>query len=52
LFGLDLLGEIPAGAALLQRLGQNPNVQGIAARRDAGMASFIAAARAKVQAAG
>lgn len=52
LFGLDLLGEIPAGAALLQRLGQNPNVQGIAARRDAGMANFIAAARSKVQAAG
>jgi glutathione S-transferase len=51
-FGLDLLGEIPAGGALLQRLGQNPNVQGIATRRDAGMASFIAATRAKVQAAG
>ena len=31
-FGLDLLSEIPAGAALLQRLGQNANVQGIAAR--------------------
>jgi len=44
------LSEIPAGAALLQRLGQNPNVQEFAARRDAGMAGFIAAMRAKVQA--
>jgi glutathione S-transferase len=51
-FGLDVLSDIPAGAALLQRLGQNPNVQGIAARRDAGMAPFIAAMRAKVQVAG
>jgi len=51
LFGLDLLDGIPAGGGLLQRLGQNPNVQGIAARRAAGMAGFIAATRAKVLAA-
>jgi len=51
LFDLDLLGEMPAARALLQRLGENPNVQAIARNHDAAMPGFIAAMRAKVQAA-
>jgi glutathione S-transferase len=49
LWGLDLLGKMPAAQALLQRLGENPNVRDIAAKRDAAMPAFIAAARARVQ---
>ncbi len=52
LFGLDLLGDIPGAQALLQKLGQNPHVQAIAAKRDAGMPLFVAAMRARVQGAG
>jgi glutathione S-transferase len=52
LFGLDLLGDMPGARALLQKLGENPNVKAIGARRDAGMPGFIAAMRARVQAAG
>jgi glutathione S-transferase len=51
LFGLDPLGEMPAAGALLQRLGENPNVQAIARNHDAAMPGFIAAMRAKAQAA-
>jgi len=51
LFGLDPLAEIPAAQSLLQRLAQNPHVQAIARNRDAAMAQFIAATRAKVKAA-
>jgi glutathione S-transferase len=51
LFGVDALGEMPAARALLQRLGENPNVQAIARNHDAAMPAFIAAMRAKVQAA-
>jgi len=52
LFGLDLLGDNPAAQALLQRLGENPNVRAIAATRDAGMPAFVAKMRARLQAAG
>jgi glutathione S-transferase len=49
LFGLDLLGDLPAAKSLLQRLGENPHVKAIAARRDAGMPAFVAAVRARLQ---
>mgnify|MGYP001826132832 CR=1 FL=1 len=52
LFGLDLLGEIPAAGQLLQRLAQNPNVSGIAASRDAAMPAFIVSARERYRSAG
>ncbi len=52
LFGLDLLGDIPAARTLLQRLEENPHARSIAASRDAAMPSFIAAMRARAQAAG
>ena len=52
LFGLDLLGEMPAAQTLLQRLGENPHAKSIAATRDAGMPGFIAAMRARFQGAG
>jgi glutathione S-transferase len=52
LFGLDLLGSLPAAQALLQRLNENPHVKGIAAKRDAGMPAFIAAVRARLQGSG
>jgi glutathione S-transferase len=48
-FGLDLLGDFPAARALLQRLGENPNVKQLAARSDAAMPGFIAAMRARMQ---
>jgi len=52
LFGLDLLGEIPAAGALLERLATNPHVSGIAAKRDAAMPAFIASARERYRSAG
>lgn len=52
LFGLDLLGEMPAAQALLLQLGENPHAKSIAATRDAGMPGFIAAMRARFQGAG
>ena len=51
LFDLDLLGDLPAAKTLLQRLGENPHVKMIAAKRDAGMPAFVAAGRARLQAA-
>ncbi|MHC8290007.1 glutathione S-transferase family protein [Pseudomonas sp. XS1P51] len=42
LFDLDLLAQMPAAKALLERLGQNPNVQRIAADREAAMPAFMA----------
>lgn len=51
LFGCDLLGEIRGARPLLALLGENPNVRKIVAARDAGMAGFIAATKAKVAAA-
>ena len=47
-FGHDFLAEYPAMAALLQRLGEKPNVQEIARVRDAAHAGFVAAIRKKL----
>jgi len=52
LFGIDFLADNPAAQELLKRLGENPNVKAIAATRDAAMPAFVAARRAKAQAAG
>jgi glutathione S-transferase len=51
LFGLDLLADLPAAKTLLEKLGENQHVRAIAANRDAGMPGFVAAMRAKFQAA-
>ncbi|MBZ9783266.1 glutathione S-transferase [Pseudomonas sp. REP124] len=42
LFEIDLLAELPAAKALLHRLEQNPNVQRIAADKEAAMPAFMA----------
>ena len=42
LFGVDLLAEMPAAKALLQRLEQNPHVQKIAVDKEAAMPAFMA----------
>jgi glutathione S-transferase len=42
LFGIDLLAELPAAKALLEKLEQNPNVQKIAADKEAAMPAFMA----------
>lgn len=42
LFGLDVLAQIPAAKALLERLEQNQNVQRIAADKEAAMPAFMA----------
>jgi glutathione S-transferase len=47
LFGIDLLAEMPAAKALLQRLGELPHARGIAARKEAAMPAFVAAMHAK-----
>jgi glutathione S-transferase len=47
LFDLDLLAEMPAAKALLKRLEQNPNVQRIAADKDAAMPAFLAMVASK-----
>jgi len=47
LFDIDLLAELPAAKALLQRLEQNPNVQRIAADKEAAMPAFMAMIAAK-----
>ncbi len=49
LFGLDLLGDLPEARTLLQRLGENPHVKAIAAKREAGTPAFVAAVRARLQ---
>jgi glutathione S-transferase len=51
LFSLDLLEELPAAQALLAQLNENPHVQAIAAKRDAGLPAFVASVRARLQAA-
>jgi glutathione S-transferase len=51
LFSLDLLEELPAAQALLTQLNENPHVQAIAAKRDAGLPAFVASVRARLQAA-
>ncbi|MCF5501829.1 glutathione S-transferase, partial [Pseudomonas syringae] len=48
LFDLDLLGNMPAARALQARLAQNPNVQRVAADREADWPAFMA----RVQSAG
>lgn len=47
LFGLDLLAEMPEAKALLERLEQNPNVQRIAADKEAAMPAFMAMVASK-----
>jgi glutathione S-transferase len=42
LFGIDLLAEMPKARALLEGLGQNPNVKRIAADKEAAMPAFMA----------
>ncbi|WP_028241445.1 glutathione S-transferase family protein [Stutzerimonas azotifigens] len=46
LFDEDLSARLPGARALLQRLGENPNVQRIAADREAAMAAYLARKRA------
>ncbi|KIH81018.1 glutathione S-transferase family protein [Pseudomonas batumici] len=47
LFGIDLLADMPEAKALLERLHQWPNVQRIAADKDAAMPAFLAMIAAK-----
>ncbi|CAH0164614.1 glutathione S-transferase family protein [Pseudomonas brassicacearum] len=47
LFDVDLLAEMPAAKALMERLEQNPHVQRIAADREAAMPAFLAMIAAK-----
>lgn len=49
LFGIDLLADLPEAKALLAKLAENPNVQKIEADKNAEMAAFIAAAKAKTK---
>ena len=47
LFDIDLLADLPAARALLERLEQNPNVQRIAADKEAAMPAFMAMVASK-----
>lgn len=47
LFGIDLLAEMPKAKVLLERLEQSPNVQKIAADKEAAMPAFLAMIAAK-----
>ncbi|MEJ5057368.1 MULTISPECIES: glutathione S-transferase family protein [unclassified Pseudomonas] len=47
LFDIDLLAELPAARALLERLEKNPNVQRIAADKEAAMPAFMAMVASK-----
>ena len=47
LFGIDLLAEMPKAKALLEFLGGNPNVQRVAADREAAMPAFLAMVASK-----
>ena len=47
LFGIDVLAEMPEAKALLERLQQWPNVQRIAADKEAAMPAFLAMVAAK-----
>jgi len=49
LFGVDVMADFPAARELRRRLGENAHVQAIASRRDAAMAGFVAAVRARYQ---
>jgi glutathione S-transferase len=46
-FDIDLLADMPAAKGLMERLEQNPNVQRIAADREAEMPAFLAMIAAK-----
>lgn len=46
-FDTDLLADMPAAKGLMERLEQNPNVQRIAADREAAMPGFLAMIAAK-----
>ncbi|NUT78310.1 glutathione S-transferase family protein [Pseudomonas sp. C1C7] len=46
LFGIDYLMGMPGATALLQRLAENPNVQKVAADREAEAPAFLARVRA------
>lgn len=52
LFGLDLLAEVPGAKDLLKRLADRPNVQQVAADREADMPVFLARVQAVARAAG
>ena len=47
LFDIDLMADMPAAKALLERLEQNPHVQRIAADREAAMPGFLEMIAAK-----
>ena len=47
LFQLDLISTVPGAAALLAKLRENPNVQALVTKRDAGMPAFIAHIKSK-----
>jgi len=47
LFDIDLLADLPAAKSLLERLEQNPNVQRIAADKEAAMPAFMAMVASK-----
>jgi glutathione S-transferase len=49
LFDLDPLADIPGARSLQQRLGENPHVRTIAAKREAGLPAFVSAVRARLQ---
>jgi glutathione S-transferase len=49
LFAIDLLDDFPEASDLLQRLGERPHVQSIAAQRAVEWPKFIAAVQAKYQ---
>jgi len=49
LFDIDFLDDFPAASELLQRLGERPHVQSIAAQRAVEWPKFIAAVQAKYQ---
>ena len=48
LFGLDLVNTVPGATSLLATLRENPHVQELMAKRDAGMPAFIASIKAKM----
>jgi glutathione S-transferase len=51
LFDTDHLAAWPEASALMERLGQNPHVQSIARKREAGRAAFVEAVKARLAAA-
>jgi glutathione S-transferase len=51
LFQTDHLAAWPEASALMERLGQNPHVQAIARKREAGRPAFVEAVKARLAAA-